>query len=188
MRGQARGEKMNVSKTVRGREDEIAGLFAATFAQSEGAEEGALIGGLARDLMRDTPKDDIEVFTADEAGRLIGAAIFTRLRYARDERRVFILSPMAVATDRQGEGIGQALLTQALNALRAQGVAVAITYGDPAYYAQVGFAPLSEADAAAPLPLSHPEGWIGQSLSEAALAPLKGPSTCVKALDNPAYW
>ena len=138
--------------------------------------------------MRTTPKGDIQVFTAEDDGRLIGAAIFTRLRYADDPRCVFILSPMAVATDRQGEGVGQALLTHALSALRAQRVDVAITYGDPDFYGKTGFAPLLEATAPAPQPLSHPEGWIGQSLSEAPLTPLPGPSACVAALNDPAYW
>jgi predicted N-acetyltransferase YhbS len=47
-----------------------------------------------------------------------------------------------------------------------------MTYGDPSYYAKVGFMPISEADAQAPFPLSHPEGWLAQSLTERAMTPL----------------
>lgn len=118
----------------------------------------------------------------------IGVAIFSRLTYADDPRSVFILSPMAVATDRQGKGVGQALLNHALSVLSDTGVAVAITYGDPAFYGKVGFLPLDEATAAPPLPLSFPTGWIGQSLTDERLYPLQGTCTCVAALNDPAIW
>ena len=171
-----------------GRQQAIIDLFAATFTASEGREEGALIGELVRNLLETTPDDDIHVFTASENGALAGAAIFTRLTYPQDARTVFILSPMAVATVRQGEGIGQALIGHALSALRERGVDVAMTYGDPAFYGKVGFEPVSEDRARAPLPLSQPIGWIGQSLSGGPLTPLKGPGTCVAALNDPALW
>jgi hypothetical protein len=67
-------------------------------------------------------------------------------------------------------------------------VAVAITYGDPAFYGKVGFLPLDEDTAASPLPLSFPAGWIGQSLTNEPLHPLKGDSICITALNEPAIW
>jgi len=169
-------------------EEEIAGLFAAVFTASEGAGEGALIGGLVRALLSGTPAEDIRVFTARDRGALVGGAVFTRLCYEGDPRTVFLLSPMAVATDRQGEGIGQALLRHALAALRAESVDVAMTYGDPAFYGRTGFMPLSVATVPAPRPLSQPGGWVGQSLVGADMAPFAGPCTCVAALDDPALW
>lgn len=179
---------MEFSDSSDGVEKRIVDLFTETFTASEGAEEGDLIGRFADALLRDTAKDDIYVFTALDQGQFIGCAIFSRLIYAQDLREVFILSPMAVATDRQGHGIGRALLTHALSVLRDNGVSVAITYGDPAFYAKVGFFPLDEATAAPPLPLSFPYGWIGQSLTGTALLPLQGKSTCVSALNDPALW
>lgn len=166
---------------------ELIALFAAAFAASDGADEGAMIGDLVGALLREA-RQDLYVFAAQGDGGLIGAAIFSRLRYRDDPRSVFILSPMAVATDAQGNGVGQAILRHALKSLREDGVDVAITYGDPAYYGQVGFRPLTEADAAAPLPLSMPIGWIGQPLDGADLSPLKGSCRCVDALNIPAIW
>jgi predicted N-acetyltransferase YhbS len=93
-----------------------------------------------------------------------------------------------VATEKQGKGIGQRLLTHGLAALRSAGVDIVMTYGDPNYYAKVGFVPISEADAPAPYKLNHPEGWLGQSLTDRAMAPLKGPSHCVEALNDPLFW
>ena len=179
---------MEFSNIVEGSEQEIVDLFTATFTASEGAEEGALIGGLVRELLGNTAPGDIRVFTAREEDRPAGAAVFTRLRYDGDTRTVFLLSPMAVATDRQGEGVGQALLRHALAALREEGVDVAMTYGDPAFYGRVGFKPVSEDTAPPPQPLSQPEGWIGQSLTGPELTPLGGRCTCVAALNDPAFW
>ena len=179
---------MDISDKFNGREQAITDLFTKTFTDSEGAEEGELIGGLVRDLIGRTAPDDIHIFTGEENGKLIAGAVFTRLTYENDHRTVFILSPMAVTTERQGEGIGQDLLRRALVELRKSGVDIAMTYGDPAFYGKVGFIPISENIAPPPLPLSQPEGWIGQSLTGETFTPLLGPSNCVAALNNTAFW
>jgi predicted N-acetyltransferase YhbS len=172
----------------KGREAEIIDLFTATFTASEGEEEGALIGELVRNLLGGTAQKYLFVFTAEEDGRIVGGIVFSRLTYEQDERTVFVLAPVAVATARQGKGIGQSLLTHGLAALRSAGVDIAMTYGDPNYYAKVGFTPISEADAQTPFRLSHPEGWLGQSLTDRPMTPLKGPSRCVEALNDRVFW
>jgi putative acetyltransferase len=171
-----------------GRKQAIIDLVAATFTASEGAEEGALVGGLVRDLLAETPEADIRVFCAEDEGQVVGVAVFTRLTYPDDPHTVFLLSPMAVAPERQRQGIGQALLTHALEALRSEGIQVVITYGDPNYYGQVGFGPIPEEQARAPLPLSFPHGWIGQSLTDRPVPVLRGPSACVSALNRADVW
>ncbi len=167
---------------------DIAALFGDTFTASEGGEEGRVIGGLVRAMFATVAEEDIAVFTATDKGRIVGAVVFTVMDYPEDPRRVMILSPMAVATDRQGEGIGQRLIRHGLDNLRARGVDVVLTYGDPAFYRRVGFAVITEDDARPPLPLQHPEGWLGQSLSGGDFAALKGPSRCVAALARPELW
>jgi predicted N-acetyltransferase YhbS len=179
---------MEISKGHQGREAEIIDLFTATFTESEGAEEGALIGELVQNLLRGSAAQDLFVFAAEEEGAIIGGIVFSRLTYERDERTVFVLAPVAVATDRQGQGIGQRLLTHGLASLRSAGVDIAMTYGDPDYYAKVGFMPISESDAPAPFPLNHPEGWLAQSMTNRPMTPLKGPSRCVEALNDPVFW
>ncbi len=179
---------MDYSTAWQGREQEIIDLFTATFTASEGAEEGALIGDLARDLLAGTAARDRFVFTAEEAGAIVGCIVFSRLRFDQDERTVFILAPVAVATDRQRKGIGQRLLTHGLTALRDAGVDIALTYGDPAYYCKVGFAPITAALAPPPFALSRPEGWLGQSLTDRELTPFTGPCRCVAALNDPVFW
>jgi len=170
-----------------GREDAVVDLFAASFADSEGEEEGAVIAGLVRALLR-TPPNDLFVFTAAEDGPLLGGIIFSRLSYSEDDRSVFLLAPVAVATAHQGRGVGQTLIAHGLNAMKAAGADIAITYGDPNYYSKTGFRPLSLQQAAPPHPLQQPHGWQGQALAGGVLAPLKGAATCVPAFDDPAFW
>lgn len=179
---------MAFSTGTNGREQEIADLFTATFTASEGTEEGALIGALAKNLLSGAAERDLFVFTAEEDGAIIGGVLCSRLTYVQDERVVFVLAPVAVATDQQGKGIGQRLLTYGLTVLRSAGVDIALTYGDPNYYTKVGFRPISEADVPAPFKLSQPEGWLAQPLTGHKMAPLHGPSRCVEALNDPVFW
>jgi putative acetyltransferase len=179
---------MDFSTEYEARADMIADLFRESFTAAESAEEGALIGDLARRLIAETPAEDLRVFTVWEDGAPVGGIFFTRLVFADDPRTVFMMAPVAVATERQGQGIGQRLIAHGLDALRREGVDIAVTYGDPAFYGKVGFAAVSEADLPAPQPLQQPQGWIAQSLTDAPLTPLPGPSRCVAAFDDPALW
>lgn len=168
--------------------EELARLFADTFTASEGEAEGRLIGALARDMLATTPDRDLLVVSAWEGGEPAGCIMFSRLAFAEDARTVFLLAPVAVATGRQGRGIGQRLLRHGLDELRRRGIDVAMTYGDPAYYGKVGFRPVSDTEVPAPFALSQPEGWLGQSLTDRPLDALKGPSRCVDALNRPEFW
>lgn len=170
------------------RADAIAALFTATFTAAEGAEEGALIGDLARRLMAETPAEDLRVFTASEDGELVGGLFFSRLTYEGDPRTVFLLGPVSVATQRQGQGTGQRLIAHGLDALRQEGVDIAVTYGDPSFYRRVGFRSITDAEVPVPFALQRPEGWLGQSLADGNLAPLKGPARCVSAIADPVFW
>ena len=171
-----------------GRESQIVRLFGDSFAADDGQEEGRLIETVVQDLLRETAPGDLLVFSALEHGAMVGCIVFSRLRYDQDPRTVFILSPVAVRTDRQRQGIGQKLLAFGLCELRTKGVEVAITYGDPSYYSKVGFKQVSTDVAPPPLPLSMPYGWLAQSLSGPELEPLSGPSRCVAGLNKPAIW
>lgn len=166
---------------------DIVSLFTAVFAKSEGEAEGALIGRLAKDLLEKTDLEDLFGFVAVDDGRLIGSIFFSRLHF-ENEIEAFILSPVAVHTDFQGKGTGQALIKHGLDQLKDRGVRVAITYGDPRFYSKLGFRPISPETICAPFTLSQPEGWLGQSLSGDSLETLSGGCTCVAALNDSAYW
>jgi len=167
---------------------DISMMFEQTFTASEGPEAGQIIKALVEDMFETLDNEDMHVFSAIEDGVILGSIIFTRMTYPQDARTVFILGPVAVSTLFQSKGIGQRLITHGLETLRDGGVDMALTYGDVNYYSKVGFSQITEADAQAPLPLQHPEGWLGQSLTDAQFAPLKGPSRCVAPLSDPNHW
>ncbi|MEO5343691.1 MAG: N-acetyltransferase [Gammaproteobacteria bacterium SHHR-1] len=179
---------MEFTSHTQGREAALIELFRSTFAASEGSAEGTLISNLVRKLLADTPAEDLIACLAEDQGELLGACLFSRLSFAQDGRSVFLLAPVAVTHQRQRTGIGQQMLNQGLELLRQQGMDAVLTYGDPNFYQRVGFRPISSADVCPPLPLRQPQGWLGQSLTTQPLSQLKGPSHCVNALHDPAFW
>ena len=166
---------------------QLEAFFNAVFSASEGADEGRLIAELAGQLAAAIDDHDVIGFATFEGDTIIAAIFLTRLRFA-EPVDVFMLAPVAVSTAQQGRGIGQSLINHALDQLRARSVSVVVTYGDPGYYARVGFEPLAESVVQAPLPLSMPQGWLGQSLSGASVPSIDGRPACVAAFNNPAYW
>ncbi|TMX36600.1 N-acetyltransferase [Vibrio sp. Hep-1b-8] len=168
---------------------EIIQLFNDTFSASEGKEEGALIAKLVEDFVTlPTKAEDLYIFVAqDERERIFGSIIFSRLSFPNDEN-IFLLAPVAVATECHGQGVGQGLIQFGLERLKEKGVTVAVTYGDINFYAKTGFMPITEDVIQAPLNLSYPEGWIAQSLVGESIAKVAGKPTCAKAIDNPVYW
>ena len=180
---------MRSYRTIRHRDhDSVIALFKATFTAAEGADEGAVIADFVSRLLADTPAQDLRAHVAQEGETLVGAVVFSRLCYSQDPRTVFILSPMAVVPSHQGQGVGQALIRHGLADLRAQGVDVAVTYGDPAFYGRLGFQAVDTQTVPAPSALSQPEGWLAQDLGGHGLSALGGEAICVAALNDPDLW
>lgn len=165
----------------------ITELFSAVFTVSEGEKEGKLVGGLASELSSTIDNNETICVGALENNTLVGAIFFTRLHFKRVVS-VYMLAPVAVSTEHQGKGIGQALIAYGLNELKKRSVHVAVTYGDPSYYSKVGFQPLSEQVIQAPQKLSMPFGWLGQSLSAEPIPVINERPLCVNAFNNPVYW
>ena len=178
---------MKLSTYNPGNIEEIKQLFTKTFSDSEGQSEGLLIGDLAYDLLTSTDGHDLYCFVATENEQIIGSIIFSRLTF-ESEVNAFLLSPVAISTSYQGKGIGQKLIDFGLNTLKKNGIELAFTYGDPDFYSKVGFSIITEKLVTAPLKLTYPEGWQGQSLVSDEIEPITGNSFCVKALNQPGLW
>ncbi|MCB1759740.1 MAG: N-acetyltransferase [Gammaproteobacteria bacterium] len=166
---------------------DIAELFTSVFTLAEGKQEGRAVGKLSSELVAGIDNENIICFGAYEERSLIGSIFFTRLWF-RQPILVYMLAPVAVHTEYQGRGIGQMLISYGLNELKKRAVSIAITYGDPSFYSKVGFHALSEEVIQAPLKLSMPHGWLGQSLSDEEIPVIAGRPSCVAAFDVPAYW
>lgn len=162
-------------------------LFTSAFTASEGEKEGRLIGNLASELSSEIDDREILCFGACEGESIIGSIFFTPLRF-KAGIEVYMLAPVAVRTEHQGKGVGQALIRYGLDELKNRSVDVAVTYGDPAYYSRVGFRPLSEKVLPAPHELSMPFGWQGQSLAGEPIPALDERPACVRQFNDPALW
>ena len=169
------------------KQKEVEELFTSVFTSSEGEKEGKLIGNLSSQLASHMDDNEIICFGVYEKETLIGSIFFTRLKFSKPIR-VYMLAPVAISTEHQGKGIGQALINYGLNELKKRSVNVAVTYGDPSFYSKVGFQALSENVVQAPLKLSMPFGWLGQSLTGEPIPTIKERSDCVEEFNDPVYW
>lgn len=73
---------------------------------------------------------------AEEKGEIVGHIALSRLK---SPAKSLALAPVTVAPDRQGEGIGGALIRAAIARAIADGDALIFVLGDPAYYTRFGF-------------------------------------------------
>jgi predicted N-acetyltransferase YhbS len=92
------------------------------------------------------PLDDLSLVARD-GERLIGSVQYWDIALDDGHRRhaLTLLGPVAVAPDRQQEGIGKALVARSLAAADARGHDAILLIGDPEYYSRFGFSQLPTA-------------------------------------------
>jgi putative acetyltransferase len=116
---------------------------------------------------------------AEEQGVIVGHVILSRGHVEPSGDWILVLGPIGVVPERQGEGIGGALVEAALARARRLGDTCVVLIGSPAYYERFGFVP------AEPLGLVPPEGWPSSAFQVAVLdseAPLpQGQVVCSAA-------
>ncbi|WP_029029351.1 GNAT family N-acetyltransferase [Salinarimonas rosea] len=76
---------------------------------------------------------------AEEDGTVVGHVGFSEVRVDGRDVGWLALGPIAVRPDRQGRGIGAALVREGLARVRAAGARGVVLVGDPAYYGRFGF-------------------------------------------------
>ncbi|MEO3434353.1 N-acetyltransferase [Inquilinus sp. CAU 1745] len=76
---------------------------------------------------------------AEEASEVVGQVAFSLVRIDGREGRWHGLGPIAVRPDRQGRGIGAALVRAGLDRLKALDAAGCVLLGEPAFYGRFGF-------------------------------------------------
>ena len=78
---------------------------------------------------------------AEEEESLLGPIMLTDavIRHADAEIPALLLAPLSVALERRGQGIGAALVREALNRAAGLGHARVVLVGDSAYYSRFGF-------------------------------------------------
>jgi len=117
-------------------EEEISSLITAAFLEAEhsGGNEAQIVQTLrvAECLTLS--------LVACENERIVGHIAFSPVTIDGRSDGWFGLGPVAVAPQRQGLGIGSALIRAGLASLREQGARGCVVLGDPAYYVRFGFA------------------------------------------------
>lgn len=76
---------------------------------------------------------------ADAAGEVIGHVAVSPVSVSDGSSGWYGLGPISVLPERQGQGIGAALMRAAIEALRQQHARGCVLLGEPAYYARFGF-------------------------------------------------
>jgi len=81
---------------------------------------------------------------ADEDGEIIGDVLLSRVGLEGAEWLLLELGPISVAPARQRQGIGSALVREALRRADERDEPLVLVLGHPSYYPRFGFRPASE--------------------------------------------
>ncbi len=112
---------------------------------------------------------------AEAAGVLVGHLLLSAIaiRTERGDVPALALAPVAVLPERQGQGVGTALIEHGLERARAAGHRLVVVVGHPTYYPRFGFAPARPRGLEAPFPVSD-AAFMALALAPGALDGLRG--------------
>lgn len=88
--------------------------------------------------LRDAKVLSLSLVCEDQTG-IIGHIAFSPILINGEESVWCGLGPVSVMPERQGEGIGGALIREGLSQLKAQGIEGVVLLGEPKYYGRFGF-------------------------------------------------
>jgi putative acetyltransferase len=127
---------MEIRPEIPSDEKAISELITAAFLEAEhsGGNEARIV-----DALRKAGSLSVSL-VATENGEIVGHVAFSPVTIDDRSDGWFGLGPVAVVPDRQGEGVGSALIEAGLAELRAAGSKGCVVLGEPAYYSRFGFA------------------------------------------------
>jgi putative acetyltransferase len=126
---------LTISRDLGTRATEIATITRDAFRRRYGSGDGevAIVTRLRTD------GDVIVELVALENGEVVGHAMFSRMTADPPQAQIAALGPVCVRIDRQGTGIGAAVIRAGMAACGEYAVAAVFVLGDPAYYGRFGF-------------------------------------------------
>jgi predicted N-acetyltransferase YhbS len=117
----------------------VRALVDAAFAPS--TDEGRIVDDLRAG---DRWLPELALVAVDAAGRVVGQSVTSRADFVLDDggrEPILALGPIAVIPDRQGEGIGEALLAATAERATTDGWPVIVLLGHATYYPRFGYEP-----------------------------------------------
>jgi predicted N-acetyltransferase YhbS len=100
-------------------------------------------------------------------------------------KAALLLGPLAVSPEVQGEGLGRAMMREAIWRAACRGHSAVLLVGDAAYYERFGFSDDLTRDLAMPGPVER-ERFLGLELRDGALAGAAGVLVATGLLDETA--
>ena len=179
---------IDVRDSVEAELDEVCEVHRVAF----GDDEGPIIAALVRELVADATARPVLSLAATSGGAIVGHVLFTAARIPEAVQPVSarILAPLAVLPERQGTGIGGALIRAGLARLAASGVGLVFVLGHAGYYPRHGFRPVGDLGLLTPHPIpdEHADGWMVQALAPGLLGRIRGTVRCAMTLDRAEFW
>jgi putative acetyltransferase len=101
--------------------------------------------------------DSVVSLAAEEEGKVVGHLLLSRMSVSGDGRdyRALGLAPVGIVAQRQGAGLGSALIRAALEQAASLGEEIVFVLGSPAYYGRFGFRAEEAAPFASPYAGPH---------------------------------
>ena len=132
-------ETLNMHMTIRNEQSQdIEAISRLTEAAFRNEEYSSHTEHFIVNALRRTGQLSISLVAA-EHDQILGHVAISPVSISSGVTGWYGLGPISVRPDRQGKGIGSALMRAALQQLRQQGAAGCVVLGDPAYYGRFGF-------------------------------------------------
>ena len=132
-------ETLNMHMTIRNEQpQDIEAINRLTEAAFRNEEYSSHTEHFIVNALRRTGQLSISLVAA-EHDEILGHVAISPVSISSGVTGWYGLGPISVRPDRQGKGIGSALMRAALQQLRQQGAAGCVVLGDPAYYGRFGF-------------------------------------------------
>jgi predicted N-acetyltransferase YhbS len=119
------------------------------------------------------PVEGLSFVAVEAENRLVGAISFWKVFIGDLGFPALLLGPLAVAPDRQGTGVGRALMKLGLDRAAQMGAKLVILVGDEPYYGRVGFRKTPEGRLMMPGPVD-PDRLLYLELQDGAMNEARG--------------
>jgi putative acetyltransferase len=148
---------------------------------------------LVKNLLSDPTAQPCLSLLAFEKEKAVGHILLTKamIEGHENEAKCMLLAPMGVVPEHQKQGIGKALIQQALEKAAQAWVELVFVLGYPDYYPRMGF----QNDALAlgfktpyPIPEENRNAWMIRELKQGLIGRIQGKVIVATSFMKPEYW